>query len=349
VSFFKKNADIKNDDGSLAVDAVVHVSIVNGGLEAYINIEPPRYGGAAPTLEVLEESLSSCGVTHNIDVEKLKELAKEPVYNRDILVARGVPPVDGDDGTVTFHIRTEKDLKPKEREDGTVDFLDLDLVENVSRGQVLCTITPPTEGTPGISVRGEVLPQKKGRPAPSFVGKNTELNEDGTTIISKIDGQVDFDGRKINVSETFTVSGDVDTSTGNVKVAGNLVVRGMVLPGFEIEAGGNIDVMGVVEGSTIRAGGNITLKSGITGSKIYCNGDLKSRFIENCTVFVKGDITAEYILNSNIKCGKNIKVIGSIAKIIGGSCMAGQDIVARTIGSVANVKTSLELGTDPRS
>lgn len=331
-----------------AIDAEIEVIIAENYLEAYINIKPPSGGGLNPTLEKMEAALANFGISYNIDNEKLQELAKEPVFNQKIVVARGVAPIDGSNGTAVFHINTEKKtLKPKENADGSVDYHDLGIVENVYQGQVLCTITLPTEGTPGISVKGKPLPQKKGQPVPSYSGKNTELNEDGTALISQIDGQVEFNGSKINVNEVFYVRGDVDNSTGDINVANSLVIQGMVLPGFKIEAGKNIEVAGIVESSTIKAGGNILLRSGITCSDVYCEGDLKSRFVENCNVFVKGEMQAEYILNSNIICGKNLRTAGSRAKIIGGSCMVGQNIEAQTIGSESNVPTRLELGTDP--
>ncbi|MPN09987.1 hypothetical protein SDC9_157280 [bioreactor metagenome] len=140
---------------------------------------------------------------------------------------------------------------------------------------------------------------------------------------------------------------NVDNSTGDIKVVGNLVIRGMISPGFKVEAGNNIEVAGTVSSATLKAGGSIKLQGGITGSELHCEGDLKSRFIENCNLFVKGNIRADYVLNSNIKCGKSLKTEGSIAKIIGGRCLAGQNIEAHYIGSAANVKTSLEVGTDP--
>lgn len=329
-----------------AVDAVIHVSIIGGDLEAYMDIEPPRDGGAAPTMEMLTAALEKAGVTHHIDREKLRELAVEPVYNHDILVAKGIAPVNGMDGTATFQFETGKSLKPRENEDGTVDFHDLQIVENVTKGQVLCVLTLPTEGSPGISVKGKELPQKKGKPVPPCTGKNTELNQDGTAVLAKMSGQVEFDGRKIHVNETFFVRGNVDNSTGDILVEGSLDVAGMVLPGFKIEAGRHINVKGTVENAVVKAGGNIELMSGITGSELYCDGDLKCRFIEGCRVFVKGDITAEYILNSDIKCGKNVKTVGKRSKIIGGTCLAGQNIETTTVGSIANVKTKLELGTD---
>lgn len=331
-----------------AVDAEIEVIIAEDYLEAYLHIKPPSGGGQEPTLEKMEAALANFGVSYNIDNQKLQELVKEPVYNQNMVIAHGVAPTDGVNGTVTFHINTEKKtLKPKVHADGSVDYHDLGIVENVFQGQVLCNITLPTEGTPGISVKGKPLPQKKGQPVPSYAGKNTELKEDGTAIISQIDGQVEFNGSKINVNEIFYVREDIDNSTGDIHVANSLIIQGMVLPGFKIQAGKNIEVAGVAESSTIKAGGNIILRSGITGSDVYCEGDLRSRFIENCNVFVKGEMQAEYILNSNIVCGKNLKTTGSRAKIIGGKCMVGQNIEAQTIGSEANVPTRLELGTDP--
>lgn len=337
-------------DSPSPVDAQIRVWVADGGLTSYLSIEPPEDGGVSPSLEGLHKALSDCGVSFQIDQEKLQVLAETPTYHSDILIAEGNPPVNGADGTAVYQIYTDKkSLAPREMEGGLVDYRDLNLVESVDQGQILCLITPPTEGTPGISVKGEPLPQKKGRPIPlgSYLGKNTELNVEGTAIISKIDGQVEIIGSRIQVTETFFVKGNVDLSTGNVKVVGNLVINGTVLPGFQIEAGGNIDVSGTVESATIKAGGNIRLKSGITGSELQCEGDLKSRFIENCNITVKGNIKAEYVLHSFIKCGKTLKTEGSISRIIGGRCLVGQNIESRFIGSSASVRTLLELGADP--
>ena len=329
-------------------DAVIHVSTDANELTAFLYIDPPQNGGAAPTLDMMQAALASSGITYNIDTEKLKELETTPVYGSYISVAAGLAPVDGVNGTASFLIRTEKlTAAPKVKEDGSVDFLDLDIVENASKGQVLCQITHPTEGTPGMSVKGRKIKQVKGRPVPSYLGSNTELTEDGTAILSKIDGQVSYAGYQIHVHETFHVRGDIDHSTGNIKVVGNLVVTGGVMPGFTIEAAGDIEVRGIVESSAIKAGGHIRLRSGIIGSNLVCDGDVTCRFIENCNLFVTGDIRAEYIIGSSVKCGKNIKTIGLRARIIGGSLVAGKNIEACVIGSPSGIPTKLEIGTDP--
>ena len=308
--------EMELDEAPPAVDATARVTVSSDQLAAYISIEPPSNGGEPVTMDLLTAALDKSSVTYNIDTAKLDELVQLPLYGEDVRIAEGSAPEDGVNGTICFKFETDlSKLKPKEKADGSVDFHDLGIVQNVTAGQVLAIITPPTEGTVGMSVKGKELKQKKGKPVPSYVGKNTQLNEDGTEILSKIDGQIAFDGRKIYVHEIYYIRGNIDNSTGDVKVQSSLDVSGVVLPGFKIEAGKNISVKGTVENAEVRAGGDIELMSGINGSDLYCEGDLTCRFIEGCNVFVKGEITAEYILNSNIKCGKSIKTVGRRAKI----------------------------------
>ncbi|NLT15228.1 MAG: DUF342 domain-containing protein [Clostridiales bacterium] len=329
------------------VDAIIKVIIKDSGLSACVRITPPSNGGADITMDGLMKALVNDNGIKNFDLIKMKALVSNPVYDEDIVVAVGAAAVTGDDGTYEFLVRTTSSGKPKEYENGKIDYYDLGLIQNVSAGEVLCVLTPPTEGIPGYTVKGETIKPKPGKPAPVVPGPNTSLSADGLHIISKINGQFEFDGKKVIVNETYTLNQDVDTSTGNIKVAGNLIVRGMVTSGFVLEAGGFITVFGVVESASITAGKDVNLQGGANGSKISCGGNFKCRFIENCDVFVRGEMKAEYILNSNVRCRRNLKTEGVISKIIGGTCVVMQNVEARTIGSAAGVKTKLEIGTDP--
>lgn len=329
------------------IDAAIKVSIKDSGLTACVRIIPPSNGGANVSMDALMKALVNDNGIKNIDLIKLKSLVANPVYYEDIVVATGTTPTAGVDGTVEFLVRTENKGKPKECENGKVDYFDLGLITNVSANQVLAVLTPPTDGSPGYTVKGEIIKARLGKPAAIIPGQNTALSADGTQIISKIDGQFEYDEKKISVNETYTLNQDVDTSTGNIKVAGNLVVRGMVTSGFKIEARGFINVVGAVESATIIAGKDLNLQSGANGSNITCGGNFKCRFIENCEVSVRGEMRAEYILNSNIRCRKSLKTEGSISKIIGGTCIVMQNVESRTIGSAAGIKTKLEIGNDP--
>ncbi len=336
-----------NDSMPELVPTEIIVSLSDDKTQAYVKLKPPINGGSTPTPEDLERALADRKIIYGVNAAVLERLANNPLYEEEILVAMGIKPIHGQNGTHTFQFNIVKNFKPKERPDGTIDFYDLDIVENVSQGQSLCIIKAPIEGTDGLTVTNQTIPYKKGKPVPSMTGKKTKLNDDGTAILSVIDGQVEFDGKKIHVNECFYVK-NVDHTTGNIKVNGNLIVHGIIQQGLSVEAGGNIEVKGTVESASISASGNIILRSGITGSDLHCDGDLTSRFIENCTVFVKGSIHSEYSLNSQIRCGKCLEIKGSRSKFLGGSCLVGQDIISRDIGSVAGIKTDLELGTDPQ-
>jgi uncharacterized protein (DUF342 family) len=329
------------------IDSIVKVIIKDSGMTACVMLSPPQNGGADATMDTMMKVLANENSIKNIDLMRLKSLASHPIYDQEIVVATGTRAVNGEDGYVTFMINTDNIGRPKETENGRVDYYDLGLIQNVNAGQVLCIVNPPTEGSPGYTVKGEIMKPKSGKPVPVVLGANTELSADGTQILSKINGQYEYDGKRVSVNETYTLNQDVDTSTGNIKVAGNLVVRGMVTSGFTIEAGGFINVVGVVDSSTVKAGKDLNLQGGAIGSKVSCAGNLKSRFIENCEVSVKGEMRAEYILNSIVRCKKSLKTEGAISKIIGGTCVVMQNVECRTIGSASGVKTKFEIGNDP--
>lgn len=347
MGWIPENDESKIVDQNQIKNAEINVKIMDFGLTACVNITPPMNGGVAVTMDALMAALVKNNVTKNLNLLKMKTLSATPVYNEDIIVATGTRPIDGKDGTMDFKVRIEKKGKPKQIENGKVDYYDLDLIENVHIGQLLCVLTKPTIGTPGMSVTGEVLKQRVGKAAAIVAGPNTQLSEDGTQITSKINGHVVFEYKKIIVFDTYTLNQDVDTSTGNISVAGNLVIRGMVTSGLTIEAGGFINVAGVVDSATVKAGRDLNLLGGSIGSTISCGGNLKSRYIENCTVTARGDIVAEYILNSNVWCRKSLRTEGAISKILGGTCVVMNNVVSRTIGSAAGIRTKIEIGNDP--
>jgi len=329
------------------VDAVIRTSISSNRMSAFLCIDPPLNGGNPPTLAKLEAALANGKITYGINTARLKELAESPIYNENIEIAQGIMPIHGVNGTCEYKVRVAVEPKPKINSDGTVDFRDLGIVENVKKGHLLCELTLPTNGTEGMTVTGKMLLPLRGKPVPSLSGENTELSQDGTAIYAKIDGQVEYDGRKIHVSKTFSIKGNVDNSIGNVKVVGNVVISGTVYPQFVVEASGDIEIYGTVASATLKADGNIILCSGIINSELSCKGDLTSKFIENSNISVLGSVTADYIINSNIECGHCLQLAGSKGRIFGGSCVVGQDIVARVIGSEAWPRTDLKLGTIP--
>ena len=301
------------------------------------------------TVEKILQVLAQKGINFGIKYETIEKIVKESVYNKKIMVADGKYPVSGEDGKVEFHFELNEGYKPVILENGKVDFRNLDLVKNVEKGQVLCTLIPPGPGIAGMDVLGsEVLPHE-GKASKLPIGKNVEISEDGKTLISTENGQVSYLNEKINVFSNYEVIGNVDNSTGNINFVGNVIIRGNVLAGFTVIAGGNIDIWGVVEGATVVSAGNIVIKRGVLGNNkavIKSNGDVFSRFIESSYVEAKNDIRAEAIMHSTVKCGRDLVLEGRRGLLVGGNSLINRELTAKVIGSQMATVTNIEVDID---
>jgi uncharacterized protein (DUF342 family) len=220
----------------------------------------------------------------------------------------------------------------------------------VKIGQKLVTLTPHTEGIPGKTVLGKEVAGKDGKKLALPRGKNVEVSEDGLELTSTVDGEVKVLDGKVNVFSVYEVKHNVDNSTGNIRFNGKVIVMGNVLTGFVIEAEGDVEVYGVVEGALIKSNGNIILHRGIQGmnkGELYCEGDLIAKFMENCKVEVKGNIQCDSIMHSQIICGKKLEANGRKGLLVGGTFKVGEEIKAKVIGSPMATITELEVGINP--
>ncbi len=331
------------------IDAQVSVTVSADKMKAAIVISPPD-GGRAVNIQDVIEALNKNGVCYGINKTNLENVIKYPVYDETIVMAEGTMPINGQSGKVHFYFDTNKDRKPTILEDGRVDFRDLNIIESVEHGKVLCSLIPPLAGVAGKTVVGTDIPALDGKPAKLPRGRNVEITEDEQSLIALIDGQVNYIDGKVNVFSNYEIPADVDNSTGNVNFIGNVIVRGNVLSGFTIEAGGTVEVWGVVEGATIIAGGDIILRRGMQGigkGVLISGGDIIAKYIENSTIEAKGEIKSEAIMHSNIKCGNKLELSGKKGLLIGGVCKVGKEIIAKVIGSYMATVTEIEVGVDP--
>jgi len=332
------------------IDAQVEASASPDKMKAFLKIRPPEGGGAAPTKAMMLDALREKGIVFGVNPGVIEDLERFPSYGQTIQVAEGVPSVNGKNGYVTWLVDINKDRKPTIREDGTVDYKDMNIIENVTKGQALAQLIPPVPGTLGRMVTGTEMKPVDGKPAVFSKGRNVIASPDGQYLLADLDGQILYADGKISVFATYEVKADVDNSTGNIQVVGNVTVRGNVLAGFSVEAGGNVEVEGVVEGAVIKAGGNIILKRGMIGNNkglLSAGGDIIAKYIENATLEAKGDIRSEAIMHSDIKCGGKLELGGKKGLLVGGVARVGREIEAKVIGSPMSTVTVLEVGVDP--
>lgn len=279
--------------------------------------------------------LSRNNIVFGILGDRIRDFCKSGNYAEPLLCARGVTPVDEKRGTLEYRFHRDPKLKPLEREDGTVDYQNLGIVQNVAKGDVLCRIIPPVPGKDGTDVYGHAVPCRKGVLPPLPGGSNTRVSEDGLTLTAAVDGCVEYKNAIVSINEVFNVRGDVGNASGNVDFVGTVVVQGDVREGFSIRAGGDIEVRGIVEGARLEAGGNIVIACGMNGMNrgtLTADGSISVQYLENATTKCGGDIRADSILNSCVTAGGSIVVRGRNGLLAGGHYTAGKSVVANTIG-----------------
>ena len=320
-------------------------------MEGYMRFLPPEEGGEKLTVIKISEKLKQAGIVFGVSPMSLGEASRERAYGKQYTVARGVQPENGQDGEIIYHFERDREVgKPKELEHGRVDYKELYLFENVKKGQLLFTRKPATHGKAGSTVTGRELPAKQGREANLPRVKNVIISADTLTAYAGLAGYIDVTDGVISVSDTLTVKGDCDLSTGNIDFDGKIIIKGAIISGMEVKASGDITVGGVVSNAELISGGNIELKSGIIGSdraKINAAGSVTAAFIERSEVYAKGDVIADVIMHSRIETGRSIIARGKRGYIVGGKALAGETIIAKVIGAISHVQTDVEVGMIP--
>lgn len=331
------------------IDCEYIIKLNNDKMKAYILVTKP-IGGKEVEKEAIMEALQQNNVRFNIKDEEIEKLVNNKTYDIEILVAEGIEPQSGEDAELVYYFDTSTDKSFMVGEDGKIDFRELSLIKNVNTGEKLVTLVPHTEGIPGKNVLGEPVPGKDGKKLSLPKGKNVNISDDGLELAAAIDGEVKIIDGKVNVFSVYEVKNNVDNSTGNIRFNGKVIVSGNVLTGFIIEAEGDVEVYGVVEGAQIKSNGNIILHRGIQGmnrGELYCEGDLIAKFIENSKIDVKGNIQSDAIMHSQVTCGKKLEAAGRKGLLVGGTFKVGEEIKAKVIGSPMATITELEVGISP--
>ncbi len=331
----------------------IEINIAHNGMDANLKVIPRVEELGEISLSDLIQAVKDAEITYGVNEVVLREIADKRKTNQWVQIASGKSPVHGEDGKVIFRFSTEgARAKLKEDASGRVNIRDMNLIQNVCAGDVLCELADPKPGTPGVNVRGEELVAIEGKPAILPGGNNTEVSQDGGKLLSTIDGMVSWDGSRVNVEPVFMVD-RVDASIGNVRFNGSVVVNGEVGDGYEIHAEKDVTLAMSVGRVVIEAGGNVTISGGILGQHkgvITAGGDIRAKFVQDARIEAKGAVIVDdYILNSEVTASGPVLTKASTAWIGGSTVSSECWIYAHTIGiESACIDTTLIVGHNPK-
>jgi uncharacterized protein (DUF342 family) len=131
-------------------------------------------------------------------------------------------------------------------------------------------------------------------------------------------------------------------------------VRGAILPGFKVKAGGDIIAFEEVDGLELIAGGSVVLNGGIFGKhhcQIIAQGNVKAKFLNDCVVHCGGDLTVEdLIARCSVVCEGTVKAgqQGGKGQVYGGHLIATKGLRAKILGCLTEVSTLIEISTSPK-
>ena len=317
-------------------------------MSAYACLFRPENGGDDITLEQFLGDMRYEGINHGILREDIQK-DFEQGYFRIFLVARGKPPLPGEDGKVTELLQRHGNLSLKVQSGSEVDFgQDIEL-QPIRKGTVICLIRPPREGTDGMDVTGKRLPSPPVNSAPIPQGKNTGISRGGQALTADVDGMLYIEDDKFCVHEQKIIDGDLDQFQGTLQISGNLYIGGNVDGGVEIEASGEIVINGKVgRARVISMCGTIRVQQGIYGTKgktsLSAAGQVQSPVIEQAQIEAGTGVIAETISNSSVRCGGTVYALSGRGMILDSTIRAGESILCLRVGNLAGGRSRFSVG-----
>ncbi len=347
------------------IDAAIDITIDSDEMAASAEITTAQ-GGKHLSAKAILTAAQEAGVKKGFSKEHLLQLAhlaaKEAPNSHVVMkIATGKLAVNGKDAVIKPLVESVQTriLKPKKREDGSVDMRDLGDIICVKIGVPLAKKIPLTQGVPGFTVTATPLPPVPGNDVELVVGEGTSLSAKNKNIlISEKVGLPKLINNGMEVDEVYKIK-EVTVATGNINFTGSVIIDGDVTEGMKVTASGDITVGGFVESATLESGGNITIAGGIIGRKHDVEKTEITDVIMSVNISAKGSIFAKYGQYAQISCGQDIRIenqllhsildidgrlwIGSEeranGKLIGGYTKAATSVHAGMIGATAGSNT----------
>jgi hypothetical protein len=274
----------------------------------------------------------------------------------EVVIARGVEPLNGRDGQVKLSFQSGDDVGTRQK-DGSINFRERGGMACVAEGEHVASLTPPTPGKSGFDVLGNELPAKDGKPLALKAGTGvTSAGGDGVTQVftATMAGMIVHKDDTLSISDILEINSDVDLASGNVHVdKGSILIKGTVTTGAEVTAQDNLVVEVVVENATLRAGNDVTVGGGVLmdeGGLIEAGGTVSAKFFRNATIRAGGDVVAEVdFVNCDIIATGRV-ISGSDKGLANGGVYVcgGMDVaeVGTDVGSTTEVTLALPGGED---
>lgn len=375
ISLYKKQAvEPGNENGLLQPvdivvaerrEAILAIEMGENKMSCSLVVET-AYGAPNPNLDQIQDFLTQSGVVKGLNQSVLEAFSKKignvgPGTLLKEIIATGKQPGQSRPAKLELLVLPVQDrlMKPKLRDNGTVDMHDFGEIEMVEVGEELMRRTPPVVGEPGFNVVGEPVLAPKPLDKTLNVGEGAELSAtDRDLLIASRRGVPLKVDNGVMVSDAYCV-GDVDLNTGNIDFDGTVVVKGSVKEGMLVKATGKVLIRDYLESATVVAGDEVVIGKGVLGRQktadssdedhysvvIETPATLFANYIQYAKVRAGGTVTAaKHIMHSDVQ-GMDVVVLSpkkSEGKIIGGVIRPLNSLSCNTLGGPSYIPTLVD-------
>jgi len=340
----KKKAGEDSAQFSSEYGAYVDLQVSADRVRAWIRV--PKVVQGTADIRPVKDLIRKRGITHGIvEDAAIRKFIKNCIDPAEkFIVAQGEAPSVGKPAQITYHFNTEPESAGEIREDGSIDFTARGESAFAKKGQVLAEKSPMQHPRPGRDIFGQTLEVGEVEDAVILEGEGTQLSEDGLTLTALRSGQPSLDMKgEVSVLEQFTVRGDVNFRTGNILFNGNVLVKGAVTEGFNVECAKL--TCDEINGGTVTAKGDVNVSNGIVNSRIEAEGGVKAKFVNRSKIFAFRDVmVTREIMASRILTGGDLK--NDTGRITASVVAARQGLEVRQIGTEKSEPSVVRIGTN---
>lgn len=321
----------------------IHLTVDKMEARLTINASPETFPSRTEILELLTQT----GVNFGIEDKTLDAIVQEKRSVENRVIARGKPTPASTETNIIWYVSHPGNRVEETDSNQRVDYKTQEEFHFVKKGAELASLLPPENSQWGTTVQGVSVPPQP--PALSkLLGENIELSADGLSILATKDGYVLWRNGRVSVDDIYSVDGDVDFHTGNIRFNGSIQINGDVKSGFRVEATGDIHIKGSVDAATVYSSeGDIVITQGVLGkqrAKLLAERSIFCGFIQDAKVVARKDVTVQgYVINSHISAGGKVHLTGNPALIRGGEVFAEEGIEADEIGADRVIPTRIGL------
>ena len=353
----EKNIGNSKSQKKKGQDPLIYMVIEPSGMEAVVEmIDPKVYEDQIEiNQDVLMKELEKNDIVHGFEAHMEQALIALQDKDQAIgqVLATGEPPIPGHE--IYIHklyldsIEMDEVEDEVEQEFSAVDIRDSLQQEIVDPNQVFAELRY-RDGSIGKNIFGkEVYPEVDEEGFKLKIGENVARNAQGQ-FVSGIHGMPNIELDKISVSPIYIHKGDVNLSTGRVEFDGNAIIIGNVESGGRIEVTGNLEVKGMIAQAYVKVGGDLVVKGGILTSDkgfVHVKGNLSSEFVENSQVLVNQNMKVKNsVMNSNVIVGGSLTQVTNTGIIGGGSIHVRKRIMCGNLGLDIGTPTMIQSGSD---